>query len=556
MAGWDSKASQAGAADQPKRTAKLTIMTAVAGTMGLFILLTIASALTSLKLSSTAAAILGEQPRAIERMTDVKDLEKSMVGLDVTMNRYLASVNLEDKKAFFDGEKQAKALLEKMEQRDPKVQPLAVAFNAWSAAASKSMQLWSITREAEEAHKAFDRAIDAYSASELERLDAGRQESTARFVAASRLQIVVLALTLILSLSLAWALHRFLIKPLQSLIQITHQLAAGERDVDLGQALSMRDLERLRDALRIFYQNIVEREKLEEAQLQSAMRDDRANKVNRLIEGFEEEMRLTLIRLDTSASELARGSTILGDVSQAAAVEAKSADKICEELTKAVSYLIASSDEIKSGIGQVSLGAGRSQEASGRAVVETRDMKATMEELRQLANDIGDILEIIKGLASQTNLLALNATIEAARAGELGRGFAVVAAEVKTLASQSAHAANEIADKITAIQQASERTMKAISKVDNIVSESSSHATSVASVVQGQNAAIDEMAASLAKTSEASQQSAGSAAKVRDSVHSTEEIAKLVETHARGLTTESEQLEGRIRQFLDSVKAA
>ena len=129
MAGWDGKASQAGA-DQPKRTAKLTIMTAVAGTMGLFILLTIGSALTSLKLSSTAAAILGEQPRAIEGMSDVKDLEKSMVGLDVTMNRYLASVNLEDKKAFFEGEKQAKALLEKMERRDPKVQPLASAFNA------------------------------------------------------------------------------------------------------------------------------------------------------------------------------------------------------------------------------------------------------------------------------------------------------------------------------------------------------------------------------------------------------------------------------------------
>jgi methyl-accepting chemotaxis protein len=128
---------------------------------------------------------------------------------------------------------------------------------------------------------------------------------------------------------------------------------------------------------------------------------------------------------------LARGSTILGDVSQAAAVEAKSADQICEELTKAVSYLIGSADEIKSGIGQVSLGAGRSQEASGRAVVETRDMKATMEELRQLANEIGDILEIIKGLASQTNLLALNATIEAARAGELGRGFAVVAPKLK-----------------------------------------------------------------------------------------------------------------------------
>jgi hypothetical protein len=68
--------------------------------------------------------------------------------------------------------------------------------------------------------------------------------------------------------------------------------------------------------------------------------------------------------------------------------------------------------------------------------------------------------------------------------------------------------------------------------------------------------AIDDMSVSLAKTFEASQQSADSTARVRDSVHSTEEIAKLVEEHARGLTTESERLEGRIRQFLDSVKAA
>ena len=67
--------------------------------------------------------------------------------------------------------------------------------------------------------------------------------------------------------------------------------------------------------------------------------------------------------------------------------------------------------------------------------------------------------------------------------------------------------------------------------------------------------AIDDMSVSLAKTFEASQQSADSTARVRDSVHSTEEIA-IVEEHARGLTTESERLEGRIRQFLDSVKAA
>jgi methyl-accepting chemotaxis protein len=529
----------------------LTIMAAVAGTMAFFVLLTVGSALSGLKLSSTAAALVGEQPRAIQAISDVKDLERSMVGLDAAMNRYLASVNPEDKKAFVDGLAQAKTLLEKIEGRDPKARPLGNVFNIWIEAASKSMRLMSMLSETEDAHKAFDKEIQIYAAGELARLASERQESTDRFTSASRLQIALLALTLIVSLGLAWGLHRLLVKPLQGLIKVTHQIAAGEDDVDLNRDHSIRDLERLQDALRVFHGNAVERENLVQAQSRSATRHDRADKVNRLIVDFEEEMRLTLVRLDSSASELTEGSKMLGDVSQAAAVEAKSADRICEELTKAVSYLTASADEIKLGMGKVSLGAGRSQEASERAVVETRDMKVTMEELQQLANDIGVILEIIKGLSSQTNLLALNATIEAARAGELGRGFAVVAAEVKTLASQSADAANEIAGKITAIQQASERTMGAIAKVDAIVSESSSHATSVASIVRQQDAAIDGMAVSLANTSQASHQSAGSAARVRGSVHSTEEIARLVEAHARGLTTESERLEGRIREFLD-----
>ena len=112
-----------------------------------------------------------------------------------------------------------------------------------------------------------------------------------------------------------------------------------------------------------------------------------------------------------------------------------------------------------------------------------------------------EIVNLISDIAEQTNLLGLNAPIKAARAGDAGKGFAVVASEVKSLASQTANATNEIATQVQSIQQAVIGAVGANDRVSSVIERMSGVTTGIAAAVEEQSAATQEIARTTATVS-------------------------------------------------------
>src|SRR3954466_967129 len=161
------------------------------------------------------------------------------------------------------------------------------------------------------------------------------------------------------------------------------------------------------------------------------------------------------------ASQAARG--MLGKTSEVAAAAEQSAVAMREAAQTAAGLIMA----IEEARNEVEVAAGvatRAGDQASQAVKVSQALSAHVEAIES-------ILGLIREIAGQTNLLALNATIEAARAGDAGRGFAVVAQEVKSLASQTARATDDIATKISAIQSATKQTLDANDSIQHTVEE-------------------------------------------------------------------------------------
>lgn len=170
-----------------------------------------------------------------------------------------------------------------------------------------------------------------------------------------------------------------------------------------------------------------------------------------------------------------------------------------EQMSASVNNVAAAIEQMYSSLNEVARNASRGAGVTGGAATSAENTSRIVHDLGDSAKEIGDVVDLIKGIAAQTNLLALNAAIEAAGAGEAGKGFAVVANEVKELARQTGKATEQIRERIGTIQTSTATVVDAIKGIVAVITEINSIMSTIAAAVEEQTASTNEISRSISE---------------------------------------------------------
>ncbi|MEP1444425.1 MAG: PAS domain-containing methyl-accepting chemotaxis protein [Hyphomicrobiales bacterium] len=182
--------------------------------------------------------------------------------------------------------------------------------------------------------------------------------------------------------------------------------------------------------------------------------------------------------------------------------QANSASAASSQASQNVQSVATGTEELSASVGEIANQVQSALKISTSAVDQAKSTNLIVSSLADAGNQIGEVVELINSIAEKTNLLALNATIEAARAGESGRGFAVVASEVKTLATQTSKATDEISSQISSVQESTKSAVDAIETITETITQISDISLSIATAVDQQQDVTNEISANMLQASQ------------------------------------------------------
>lgn len=355
-----------------------------------------------------------------------------------------------------------------------------------------------------------------------------------------------------------WLTRTGIATPVVRLDGLMGQMAKGTLDVVIPGQERRDEIGSMSRTAEAFRQGLLEAAALRaSAEQQTAVIEaERRAAMLKLADDFERSVGGIVSLVSSAATEMQAAASQLSATAQETSAQSVAVSAAAEEAGANVTSVAASTEELGASVGEIGRQVETSVSVAANAVREAQEAQNVVSELNETAASIGGVVDLIAGLASQTNLLALNATIESARAGEAGKGFAVVASEVKALASQTSKATTDISEKITKIQDATNRAAATMRSIAGTIQSLNHSSTAIASAVDQQSLATREIIQAVNQASVGTQEVTSNISGVAQAAEQTGEAAIQVQSSSSELATQAERLHHEMDRFLQTVRAA
>lgn len=387
------------------------------------------------------------------------------------------------------------------------------------------------------------------------------EEYNAAYAAYFELRRNIILLTLILTIFVAalffWGIRAIILRPLSLIAGNLIDLANNVTEINISGLDRKDEFLNLAQSAETFKSNIIKNQELQAAQkiLEENAANERKQLMMELADSFEHRMQGVVAGVAAAATELSKTAEGMNELSSNANNTIMTANQSALSITQHVDSVAAAAEELHSSVREISSQIHKSNDLIGDSVQKVQSADMYAKKLEQSSEKVREVIRLIADISSQINLLALNATIESARAGESGKGFAVVANEVKNLASQTNKSVDEIAKVIDEMGEVSGGIIDALENVKGSVNRISEASVSIASAVEEQTVATNEIAKSAKEASQGTQMVSSGFEVVQGSSLEINSASQQMSDAAKDLSMQAEALKQDVSGFISEIRS-